>query len=92
MSTDVRISSGLCLWLIVAGAASPSAAQNSADALQLAELLAQRQSGQRGHAPDVGTKPKAMDLAQSYLTRSGWETEARKRASDVASAIQRTLK
>ena len=38
MSTDVRISSGLCLWLMVAGAAPPVAAQNSADALQLAEL------------------------------------------------------
>ena len=43
-------------------------------------------------AQDVGTKAKAMGLAQSYVTRSGWEVEARKRASDAASAIQRTLK
>jgi hypothetical protein len=43
-------------------------------------------------AQDVGTKAKAMGLAQSYVTRSGWEAEARKRASDAASAIQRTLK
>jgi len=43
-------------------------------------------------AQDVGTKAKAMGLAQSYVTRSGWEAEARKRASDASSAIQRTLK
>ena len=43
-------------------------------------------------AQDVGTKAKAMGLAQSYGARSGWEAEARKRASDAASAIQRTLK
>jgi hypothetical protein len=43
-------------------------------------------------AQDVVTKAKAMGLAQSYVTRSSWEAEARKRASDAASAIQRTLK
>ena len=43
-------------------------------------------------ATDLGTKAKAMGLAQSYSTRGGWEAEARKRASEAAAAIQRTLK
>lgn len=43
-------------------------------------------------AQDIGVKAKAMGLAQSYASRSGWEAEARKRASDAAAAIQRTLK
>ena len=43
-------------------------------------------------AEDVATKANAMGLVKSYATRGGWEAEARKRATDAATAIQRTLK
>jgi hypothetical protein len=44
------------------------------------------------NAQDPGTKTRAMTLATSYATRDGWEPEARKRAMDAVSAIQRTRK
>lgn len=43
-------------------------------------------------ASDIGTKAKAMGLLQSYVARSGWEPEARKRAQDAATAIQNSMK
>lgn len=43
-------------------------------------------------ASDIGTKAKAMGLLQSYVTRSGWEEEAKRRARDGAAAIQTSMK
>ena len=43
-------------------------------------------------ASDVGTKAKAMGVLQSYVARSGWEPEARRRAQDGANAIQASMK
>ena len=43
-------------------------------------------------ASGVRTKAKAMGLLQSYATRGNWEPEAKRRAQEAASAIEKSMK
>jgi hypothetical protein len=43
-------------------------------------------------ATGTAVKAKAMGLMRSYAGKSGWETEARNRASLAATVIERTLR
>ena len=81
----------VCLAAIdqLGGPLESSAAIGGMEVRMLA-LVALERAGLR--ASDVGTRARAMGLLHSYASKSGWEPEARRRASDGAAAIETSLK